>query len=57
MSQIMNLTNLAPDIQETILFLPPTFRGVDPITERQLREVTEEIDWNSQRKRFHELMR
>ncbi len=28
-SQIMNLLNLAPDIQEEILFLPPADRGRD----------------------------
>ena len=29
LSQIMNLLNLAPDIQEAILFLPPTVEGRD----------------------------
>src|SRR5207302_1783102 len=32
MSQIISLTNLAPDIQETLLFLPKTIAGPDPIT-------------------------
>src|SRR5262245_6891768 len=30
-TQIMNLLNLAPDIQEAILFLPPTLVGHDKI--------------------------
>ena len=30
-SQILNSRHLAPDIQEQILFLPPTVRGRDPI--------------------------
>src|SRR5262245_24480274 len=29
-SQILNLLNLAPDIQEALLFLPKTMRGKDP---------------------------
>ncbi|HBN74522.1 MAG TPA: hypothetical protein DD473_01620 [Planctomycetaceae bacterium] len=38
MTQIMNLLNLAPDIQE-ILFLPWVEQGGDPVTERELRVV------------------
>ena len=34
-TQVMTLLNLAPDIQEEILFLPRTERGHDPILERQ----------------------
>jgi hypothetical protein len=32
-TQIMNLTLLAPDIQEAVLFLPRTVKGRDPIRE------------------------
>jgi hypothetical protein len=39
MSQILNLTNLAPEIQETLLFLPKTFQGPDSITERHMRKI------------------
>lgn len=49
MTQIMNLLNLAPDIQEAILFLPQVDRGKDPVTERQLRAVLLEVDWGKQR--------
>jgi hypothetical protein len=56
MSQIMSLTNLAPDIQETILFLPKTMAGPDPITERRLRSIAQTIDWSRQKELFRELM-
>ena len=49
MSQIMNLLNLAPDIQEAILFLPPVESGRDPITEREIRPVSASMDWKAQR--------
>ncbi len=49
MTQIMNLNHLAPDIQETLLFLPPLQRGSDPVNERLLRAIVAEIDWQSQR--------
>jgi hypothetical protein len=55
MSQIMSLTNLAPDIQETLLFLPKTMAGPDPITERQLRLIAQTIDWSRQKELFREL--
>ena len=50
MSQIMNLLNLSPDIQEAILFLPRTERGRDPIGERDLRPICCIVDWKHQRK-------
>ena len=31
MTQIVNLTRLAPDIQEAVLFLAPVVRGRDPV--------------------------
>jgi hypothetical protein len=46
MSQIMSLTNLAPDIQEALLFLPKTMAGPDPITERRLRSIAQTINWS-----------
>lgn len=48
-SQILDLTLLAPDIQEDILFMPPVKRGRDPITERDLRPIVRELDWEKQR--------
>lgn len=48
-SQIMNLLNLAPDIQEAILFLPRTEHGHDPIHLRQLQSIAAVPDWRRQR--------
>lgn len=48
-SQIMNLLNLAPDIQEALLFLPRTVRGRDPIILRDLQPIASVLDWRKQR--------
>ena len=48
-TQITNLTLLAPDIQEAVLFLPPVRQGPDRITERDLRPIVAEPDWTRQR--------
>jgi hypothetical protein len=53
LTQIMNLTLLAPDIQEELLFLPRTVRGRDPISEPQLRAIAAIPDWRKQRKLWH----
>ena len=50
LSQVMNLLNLAPDIQEAILVLPPVTNGQDPIYERQLRPIMAVLDWKKQRR-------
>jgi hypothetical protein len=55
LSQILHLTNLAPDIQEQLLFLPRTFVGPHPITEKALRRIARSIDWDWQRKQFESL--
>ena len=47
-TQVMNLLNLAPDIQEAVLFLPPVDRGRDPITERDLRPIASVPSWRKQ---------
>ena len=44
MTQIMGLLNLAPDIQEEILFLPRTLAGRDPIREIMLRPIAAVLD-------------
>ena len=44
-TQIMNLAVLAPDIQETLLFLPRTERGRDPLHLRHLQPLTRIADW------------
>jgi len=48
-SQIMNLLNLAPDLQERVLFLQPTLVSGDAIGERQLRPIAKQPDWQRQR--------
>ncbi len=48
-TQIVNLTLLAPDIQEAILFLPPVHHRPDTIIERDLRPIAAEPDWTHQR--------
>jgi hypothetical protein len=48
-SQIMNLLNLAPDIQEEILFMPRTERGRDPVILCELQPIASEMDWRRQR--------
>ena len=52
MSQILRLADLAPSIQEELLFLPRVLSGADPVTEKDLREVARLTDWESQRERF-----
>jgi hypothetical protein len=54
-TQIMNLLNLAPDIQEEILFLPRTVEGADPIVERHVRPIMAEVNWEEQRRMWGEL--
>jgi hypothetical protein len=48
-TQIMNLLNLAPDIQTDLLDLPPVASGRDPITERELRPLCALPAWSDQR--------
>jgi hypothetical protein len=49
MSQIMNLVNLAPDIQEEILFLPKTEVGRAPVNEAAVRQIACQPLWKRQR--------
>jgi len=49
-TQIMNLLNLAPDIQEELLFLPRTVKGRDPIREIMVRPIAAQADWRNQRR-------
>jgi hypothetical protein len=56
-SQILNLLNLAPDIQEAILFLPRTERGRAPVILAQLQPIASTPDWKKQRRLWGELTR
>src|SRR6516165_170782 len=55
-TQIMNLLNLAPDIQEEILFLPRTLRGRDPIVLRDLQPIAQQLGWDRQREMWRALL-
>ena len=50
MTQIMWMDNLAPDIQEEILFLPNTVKGRDRVKEADIRPIAKTLDWKQQRK-------
>ena len=54
-TQIMSLLNLAPDIQEEILFLRRTITGRDPIKERDVRPIAAVSHWHRQRKMWAKL--
>ena len=56
-TQLMNLLNLAPDIQEALLFLPRTIQGRDPIREKDVRPIAAVPHWNRQRKMWATLVR
>src|SRR5262245_6401814 len=55
MTQILNLTLLAPDIQDQLLFLPPVVSGRDPLNERALRPVAAAVSWRRQRELWRQL--
>ena len=55
MTQIMWLDNLAPDIQEEILFPPRTTQGRDTIKEADIRPIAKTLDWSKQRQMWREL--
>ena len=51
-TQIMNLLNLAPDLQEQILFAGDAQGPHAHLVERQLRRVLSAVDWPTQRRRI-----
>ena len=53
--QILNLIQLAPDIQEALLFLPPTQRGRDAILLADLQPIAATFDWRKQRRLWRKL--
>ena len=52
MTQIMKLLQLAPDLQEQLLFLPE----VQGLNERNLRAIVQQLDWSEQRRMFQKFM-
>ena len=55
-SQIVSLIHLAPEIQEALLFLPPTVRGRDPIILADLMPIAACYDWRKQRRLWRQLL-
>lgn len=53
-TQLMNLTLLAPDIQEQVLFLE-AIDGREPTSERDLRAVVYAGDWATQQALWQDL--
>ncbi|MBN1653364.1 MAG: hypothetical protein JXA30_06260 [Deltaproteobacteria bacterium] len=50
-TQLLDLTLLAPDIQEQLLFVE-SIDGVEPVSERSIRRVLRFEAWEEQRKAF-----
>jgi hypothetical protein len=48
MTQIMDLTRLAPDLQEGFLF-PESISGLESLGERTLRVIVRAVSWGDQR--------
>ena len=57
MSQILSLLNLAPDLQEQLLFLQRPARGRTAPVLRQVLHVAAALDWDEQRRRWRRLQR
>jgi hypothetical protein len=53
--QIMNLLNLAPDLQEALLFMTRPAQGRDPIILADLQPLAAIVDWGKQRRRWQRL--
>jgi hypothetical protein len=51
-SQIMNLTLLAPDVQEALLEMTEE----NAVTERDIRAATKSVSWAAQREAFGRLL-
>jgi hypothetical protein len=56
-SQILALLNLAPDLQEQLLFLQRPARGRTAPVLRQVLHVAAALDWDEQRRRWRRLQR
>ena len=56
-TQIINLTNLAPDIHEAVLNLEPTTAPVPRFRERDVRTIAIRPNWETQRVLWKRLMK
>lgn len=54
-SQIVNLLNLAPDLQDALLHLPPITSERETVHERVVRPIAAEPDWRVQRRMWAKL--
>ena len=57
LSQIVSLLNLAPDLQEQLLFLRHPPRGRPLLALRHVLSVATALDWPEQRRRWRQLRR
>jgi hypothetical protein len=57
LSQILSLLNLAPDLQEQVLFLQRPARGRHALVLRQVLTVAAALDWHEQRRLWRKLRR
>jgi hypothetical protein len=57
LSQIVSLLNLAPDLQEQLLFLARPGRGRAPLALRHVLTVAAALDWHEQRRCWRQLQR
>ena len=57
LSQIVSLLNLAPDVQEQVLFSQRPTRGRPELALRHLLRVAATLDWHEQRRRWRKLRR
>jgi len=55
LSQILSLLNLAPDLQEQLLFLQRPAHGRQPLVLRQVLTAAAAFDWHEQRRRWRKL--
>jgi hypothetical protein len=55
MTQVMNLLNLAPEIQEEVLFWPEVEAGPEPVSERALRRLPGVMSWDDQLEIWNQL--
>jgi hypothetical protein len=55
-SQILNLVNLAPDIQEALLHLPRTEGGRDAVILADLQPIASVLEWRMQRRLWEALI-
>lgn len=56
-SQILSLLQLAPDLQERLLFLVRPAQGREPLPLRQVLAIAALLDWDEQRRRWRKLQR